>query len=99
MTPAVAVPKGSHTHVGARMLPYLTAVSQNFTIRRNFTSHRGDANLRLEKPCAAGQTTTCPQAPKSLAPQTSISLSDYSNAVGKLSNDFLDSCQPMLVPI
>ena len=37
MTPTVAVPKGPHAHAGARMPPYLTAVSQNFTILRNFT--------------------------------------------------------------
>ena len=48
MAPAVAVPKGPHTHAGARMSPYLTAVSQNFTFRRNFASHPEDANQRLE---------------------------------------------------
>eukprot|EP01043_Picozoa_sp_COSAG02_P038393 COSAG02_NODE_2956_length_7669_cov_10.857860_3_plen_39_part_00 len=34
MAPAVAVPKGSQTRAGARMLPYLTAVALNFTIRK-----------------------------------------------------------------
>ena len=44
MAPAVIFPKGPQTRAGARMPPFLTAVSQNFTILRNFTSHPEDAN-------------------------------------------------------
>ena len=38
---------GPHTHAGARMPPSLTAVSLNFTIRRNVSSHHRDANVTV----------------------------------------------------